>query len=56
MENVEEHDDIDLSAIFDGLDLGGDDDGDQDDGKSVAVKRTKERHFERRIKSELALE
>lgn len=50
-------DEIDLTEIFGQLDLGESEESEaHDDGKSVAVRRTKERHFERRINSELALE
>ena len=43
---------IDLGSIFGGLSVG----EDAEEEKSVAVRRTKERHFERRINSEFALE
>ena len=57
MDKNEGIDDIDLNEIFGALDLGEEEKPQAtDDGKSVAVKRTKERHFERRINSELALE
>lgn len=49
----------DLNLVFSALDLGGveeDAETPQEQQKSVSVVRTKERHFERRIKSELVLE
>ena len=49
----------DLSDLFSNLFSSGNDAAelpDDNDGKSVAVARTKERHFERRVNSELALE
>ena len=46
--------DEDLSAVFSHLSFG-EDEADEEE-KTVSVKRTKERHFERRINSELHLE
>ena len=48
------NDEVDLGDIFGGLELETDEKKPAE--RSVSVKRTKERHFERRIKSELALE
>lgn len=56
MANQEEQDDLSLQDIFAGIDLGDKEEEAKAQEKSVAGKRTKERHFERRIKSELALE
>ena len=57
MGKTEDYDDIDLNAIFGELDLGEKEEPEaRADDKSVTVKRTKERHFERRVNSELALE
>lgn len=57
MGKTEDFDDIDLNAIFGALDLGEKEEPEaRADDKSVTVKRTKERHFERRVNSELALE
>ena len=57
METPEQSEQIDLTGIFANIDLGENEEpGKPDEGKSVRVQRTKERHFERRINSELALE
>jgi hypothetical protein len=56
MANQEEQDDLSLQDIFAGIDLGDKEEEAKAQEKSVEGKRTKERHFERRIKSELALE
>ena len=45
----------DLSQIFASISTGEEED-EEEQQKSVQVKRTRERHFERRVKSELALE
>lgn len=54
----EEHSDLDLISIFSSIDIEGSEEEKREEQaeKSVSVKRSKERHFERRIKSELALE
>ena len=51
----EETEEVSLSGLFGELDLGGEEES-EEEKKTVKAKRTTERHFERRIKSELALE
>lgn len=52
----EDTEEVSLRGLFGELDLGGEEESEEEGKKSVKAKRTTERHFERRIKSELALE